>query len=95
MKTYRGIIRDNTVVLDHNPGVQDGTKVTIIIQPAEDTERKIIRRQKAMLNESFEMVISSIPTAESFIIVENCLFDLKLPGRNQSNSHKKAPKAQN
>ena len=49
MKTYRGIVRGNTVVLNEKPDVEDGTEVVVLVKASEDEEREIISRQKAML----------------------------------------------
>ena len=49
MKTYRGIVKGNTVVLKEKPDVEDGTEVVVLVKAAEDEEHEIIRRQKAML----------------------------------------------
>jgi hypothetical protein len=35
--TFTGIIRGNTIVLDQNPGLLDGTRVVIVIQWSQST----------------------------------------------------------
>ena len=55
MKTYRGIVKGNTVVLEQEPDVQEGTEVLVLIQATEDEEQEIVRRQKAMLEKGFAM----------------------------------------
>jgi hypothetical protein len=49
VKTYRGIVRGNTVILEQEPGVQEGTEAIVLIQTTEDDEQEIGQRQKAML----------------------------------------------
>lgn len=36
MKTYRGIVKGNTIVLEQEPDVQEGTEVIVLIQTTED-----------------------------------------------------------
>lgn len=55
MKTYRGIVKGNTVILEQEPDVQEGTEVLVLIQATEDEEQEIVRRQKAMLEKGFAM----------------------------------------
>jgi len=55
MKTYRGIVKGNTVVLKERPDVEDGTEVVVLVKASEDEEHEIIRRQKAMLAKGFSM----------------------------------------
>jgi SOS-response transcriptional repressor LexA len=55
MKTYRGIVKGNTVILEQEPDVQEGTEVLVLIQASEDEEQAIVRRQKAMLAKGFAM----------------------------------------
>lgn len=55
MKTYRGILKGNTVILEQEPDVQEGTEVLVLIQATEDEEQEIVRRQKAMLEKGFAM----------------------------------------
>lgn len=55
MKTYRGIVKGNTVILEQKPDVQEGTEAVVLIQATEDEEQEIVRRQKAMLAQGFAM----------------------------------------
>jgi hypothetical protein len=55
MKTYRGIVKGNTVILEQEPDVQEGAEVLVLIQATEDEEQEIVRRQKAMLEKGFAM----------------------------------------
>lgn len=55
MKTYRGIVKGNTVVLEQRPDVEDGTEALVLVKASEDEEKEIVQRQKAMLKEGFEM----------------------------------------
>ncbi len=55
MKTYRGIVKGSTVVLEEKPDVEDGTEALVLIKASEDEEQEIIQRQKAMLKKGFSM----------------------------------------
>jgi hypothetical protein len=55
MKTYRGIVKGNTVTLEQEPDVQEGTEALVLIQATEDEEQEIVQRQKAMLERGFAM----------------------------------------
>jgi len=55
MKLYKGIVKGNTVILEQEPDVQEGTEVLVLIQATEDEEQEIVRRQKAMLEKGFAM----------------------------------------
>lgn len=55
MKTYRGIVKGNTVILEEKPDVEDGTEALVLIKAAEDEEQEIVKRQKAMLEKGFAM----------------------------------------
>lgn len=55
MRTYRGIVKGNTVILEHTLDVQEGTEVIVLIQTTEDEEQEIVQRQKAMLERGFAM----------------------------------------
>lgn len=55
MKTYRGIVKGSTVVLDERPDVKDGTEALVVVKVAKDEEQEIVRRQKAMLEKGFPM----------------------------------------
>ena len=55
MKTYRGIIRGNTVVMEQKPDVEDGTEALVLVKAGEDEEREIVQRQKALLEVGFSM----------------------------------------
>lgn len=55
MKTYRGIVKGNTVILEEKPDVEEGSEALVLVKASEDEEKEIIRRQKAMLEKGFEM----------------------------------------
>lgn len=55
MKTYRGIVKGSTVVLEEKPDVEDGTEALVFIKVSKDEEHEIVRRQKAMLEKGFAM----------------------------------------
>ena len=55
MKTYRGIIKGNTVILEEKPDVEEGSEALVLVKASEDEEKEIVRRQKAMLEKGFEM----------------------------------------
>jgi hypothetical protein len=55
MKLYKGIVKGNTITLEQEPDVQEGTEVIVLIQATEDEEQEIVRRQKAMLAKGFAM----------------------------------------
>jgi len=55
MKTYRGIVKGNTVILEQEPGMREGTEVIVLIQTTEEDEQEIVRRQKAILERGFAM----------------------------------------
>lgn len=55
MKTYRGIVRGNTVILEEKPDVEDGSEALVLVKASEDEEKEIVRRQKAMLEKGFAM----------------------------------------
>lgn len=55
MKTYRGIVKGNTVILEQEPEVQEGTEAIVLIQTTEEDEQEIVQRQKALLKRGFAM----------------------------------------
>ena len=55
MKTYRGIVKGNTVILEEKPDVEEGSEALVLVKASEDEEKEIIRCQKAMLEKGFEM----------------------------------------
>jgi hypothetical protein len=55
MKTYKGIVKGNTVVLKDKPDVEDGTEALVLVKATEEEEQAIISRQKAMLDAGFAM----------------------------------------
>jgi hypothetical protein len=55
VKTYRGIVKGNTVVLEEKLDVEDGTEALVLVKASGEEEREIIRRQKAMLDKGFAM----------------------------------------
>jgi hypothetical protein len=55
MKTYKGIVKGNTVVLKEKPDVEDGTEALVLVKATEEEEQEIVRRQKALLEKGFAM----------------------------------------
>ena len=55
MKTYKGVLRGSTVVLDQKPDVEDGTEALVLVKVSEEDEKQIVTRQKAMLEKGFPM----------------------------------------
>ena len=55
VKSYRGIIRGNTVVLEQKPDVDDGAEALVLVKASKEEEKEIIQRQKAMLEKGFAM----------------------------------------
>lgn len=55
MKTYKGIVKGNTVVLRDKPDVEDGTEALVLVKATEEEEQDIISRQKALLEKGFAM----------------------------------------
>lgn len=55
MKTYKGIVKGNTVVLKDKLDVADGTEALVLVKATEEEEQDIINRQKAMLETGFAM----------------------------------------
>jgi hypothetical protein len=55
MKTYRGIVKGNTVILEEKPDVEEGSEALVLVKASEDEEKEIVRRQKAMLEKGFDM----------------------------------------
>jgi hypothetical protein len=55
MKTYRGIVKGNTVILEQEPEVQEGTEAIVLIQTTEEDEQEIVQRPKAILERGFAM----------------------------------------
>lgn len=55
MKTYKGIVKGNTVVLKDKLDVAVGTKALVLVKATEEEEQDIVNRQKAMLETGFAM----------------------------------------
>ena len=55
MKTYRGIVKGNTVVLQEELDVEDGAEAFVLVKASEDEENEIVQRQRAMLGKGFAM----------------------------------------
>ena len=55
MKTYRGIVKGNTVVLQEELDVEDGAEAFVLIKASEGEENEIVQRQRAMLEKGFPM----------------------------------------
>lgn len=41
MKTYRGIVKGNTVILEQKPDVQEGAEAIVLVKVPEDEEQKL------------------------------------------------------
>jgi hypothetical protein len=55
MKTYRGVVKGNTVVLQERPDAAEGAEALVLIKSPNEEEQEIVQRQKAMLEEGFPM----------------------------------------
>jgi len=55
MKTYKGIVKGNTVVLEEKPDVEEGARALVLIKASEGEEKEIVRRQKTWLEKGFSM----------------------------------------
>ena len=55
MKTYRGVVKGNTVILEERPEGAEGAEALVLIKSSEDDEQEIVRRQKVMLQAGFSM----------------------------------------
>lgn len=47
--------KGNTVILDQEPEVQEGTEAIVMVQTTEEDEQEIVQRQKAILERGFAM----------------------------------------
>ncbi len=70
MKTYKGIVKGNTVVLQDKLDVADGTEALVLVKAAEAEEQEIISRQKAMLETGFRWGSYSIRVEGSCMTAE-------------------------
>ena len=55
MKTYRGIVKGKTVILEEKPDGEDGSEALVLVKGSEDEEKEIDRGQKAMREKGFAM----------------------------------------
>jgi len=55
MKSYRGIIKGNTVILEETPEGAEGAEAIVLLKVSEDEDQSIIQRQNAMLQKGFPM----------------------------------------
>ena len=55
MKSYRGIIKGNTVILEETPEGAEGAEAVVLLKVSEKEDQAIIQRQKAMLQKGFAM----------------------------------------
>ena len=55
MKSYRGIIKGNTVNLEETPEGAEGAEAVVLLKVSEKEDQAIIQRQKAMLQKGFAM----------------------------------------
>jgi len=55
VKTYRGIVKGNTVIVEQKLDVEDGTEALVLVKASEEEDREIVGRQKAMLRKGFPM----------------------------------------
>jgi len=70
MKTYRGVIQGNAVVLNQKLDVEDGTEAIVLVGGAEEKEEVIIQRQKALLKKGFVMGSLLYQTREALHVRE-------------------------
>jgi len=55
MKSYRGIIKGNTVILEETPEGAEGAEAVVLLKVSEKEDQAIIQRQKTMLQKGFPM----------------------------------------
>ena len=55
MKSYRGVVRGNTVILEETPEGAEGAEAIVLLKVSEEEDLEIVRRQKAMLQRGFPM----------------------------------------
>jgi hypothetical protein len=55
MKSYRGVIRGNSVILEEVPEGAEGAEAIVLLKVPEEEDQVIIQRQKAMLQKGFAM----------------------------------------
>jgi hypothetical protein len=55
MKSYRGIIKGNTVILEETPEGAEGAEAVVLLKVSEKEDQAIIQRQKTMLQNGFPM----------------------------------------
>jgi len=55
MKSYRGVIRGNTVILEETPEGAEGAEAIVLLKVSGEEDEEIIRRQKALLEKGFPM----------------------------------------
>ena len=55
MKSYRGVIKGNTVILEETPEGAEGVEAGVLLKVSDKEDQAIIQRQKAMLQKGFPM----------------------------------------
>jgi len=55
MKSYRGVIKGNTVILEETPEGAEGAEAVVLLKVSEKEDQAIIQRQKALLQKGFPM----------------------------------------
>jgi hypothetical protein len=55
MKSYKGVVKGNTVILDETPEGAEGAEAIVLVKVPEEEDRDIVQRQKAMLRKGFAM----------------------------------------
>ena len=55
MKSYKGVIKGNTVILEETPEGEEGAEAIVLLKVSEEEDREIAQRQKAMLQKGFAM----------------------------------------
>jgi hypothetical protein len=55
MKSYRGVIRGNTVILEEAPEGAEGAEAIVLLKVREEEDQAIIQHQKAILQKGFPM----------------------------------------
>ena len=55
MKSYKRVIKGNTVILEETPEGAEGAEAIVLLKVSEEEDREIAQRQKAMLQKGFVM----------------------------------------
>jgi len=55
MIVYRGIVKNNKIVLKEKKDIKDGSEVIILLKPSEIDDERISKRQIQMIERGFKM----------------------------------------